>query len=204
MIINCDEKPLPWKGFKKHYNKENENFVYTRDYDKMLQIFQYVDQQKPDVDLIVVDTVFYAIMNEFMDKAKIKSFEKFTDMGLNVWRLIESVKYLKRDDLTVAFFSHTEREEFQRVFSAPGKLVKEKLKPEGLCTVVLEAQVDHTGDSPKFEFLTQHMGDGLAKAPEGMFPTRTIPNDMQYVLDCMHAYYEGEDIPEQKQENELA
>lgn len=172
--------------------------MYTRDYDKMLQIFKYVDEQKPEVNLIVVDTVFYAVMNEFMDKAKIKSFEKFTDMGLNVWRLVESVKHLKRQDLTIAFFSHTEREEFQRVFSAPGKLVKEKIKPEGLCTVVLESQVDHTGDSPKFEFLTQHMGDGMAKAPEGMFPGRTIPNDMQYVLACMNAYYEGDDIPEIK------
>ena len=48
------------------------------------------------------------------------------------------------------------------------------------------------------------MGDGLAKAPQGMFPTRRIPNDMQYVLDCMHAYYEGDDVPEPEKENELA
>lgn len=194
VIINADKKKLPWRGFKKSYNQENKNYVITRDYSRVNLILKDISENRPEVDLVFIDTLYYMIMEEFMGKAKLGGFDKYVDMGLHVWDMVNYITSL-RDDLTVVVTSHTDMEDFQRTFSAPGKLVKEKIKPQGLATVVLETTVEYIGETPKFHFMTQHEGIGFAKAPQGMFASRLIPNDIDYVLKCMKAYDEGEDIP---------
>lgn len=194
VVINADQKPLPWKGFMKEYNQEKKNLTATRDYDKIRAILKDINDNRPEITTVVIDTLYYIIMEEYMSKAKVMGFDKYTDMGLHVWNLIHYIKSL-REDLNVIITSHTDVEDFHRVFSTPGKLVKEKIKPEGLSTVVLETQVDYAGGKASFNFMTQHEGAGFAKAPEGMFPSKLIPNNLKYVLACVRAYYLGEDIP---------
>ena len=185
---------MPFKGNKKNYNREAKNFIETRDYEKIEKILTDVSANRPDVNVVVIDTLYYVIMEEYMNKAKTRGFDKYVDMGLHFWRLVNHCDSL-RDDLTVVMMSHTSTEEFgERGFDVPGgKLVKEKVKPEGLATVVLETDVEYSDHQPKFRFLTQHTGDGIAKAPEGMFPGRYIPNDLKYVIDCINAY--DNDVP---------
>lgn len=196
VVICPDQKDLPFKGHKKNYNKVAKNFTKTRDYEVIEKILNDVDRNRKDVKVVVIDTLYYIIMSQFMDKAKTKGFDKYVDMGLSFWKLMNHIDTL-REDLTVICMSHTSTEEFgERGFDVPGgKLVKEKVKPEGLSTIVLETEVEYKDGNPDFKFLTQHAGDGLAKSPEGMFPSRHIPNDLAYVVDCIKAYEMDEPVP---------
>ena len=192
---------MPFKGWKKGYNKNNKNYVLTRSYANILAILKDCSDNRPDIKTVIIDTVYYVIMAEFMDKAKKKGFDKYVEMGLNFWNLLNFIDTL-RDDMVVFIMSHTDTTEFNiREFAVPGgKLVKEKVKPQGLSRVVLETNVTYTDGKPKFEFLTQHSGDGLAKAPEDMFPGELIPNDLNYVRQCIVAYDDGDEVEPPKAE----
>lgn len=181
-----------------------ERFIRTRSYADALAILKKADESSK-VKNVIIDTVYYMIMDEYMDKAFIKNFDKYVEMGFNFWKLVNFIAEMKSDTFVV-LMSHTDTEDFQRVFSVPGgKLVKEKVKPEGLQTVVLETEVKYDEGVPSFQFLTQHRGDGIAKSPAEMFPGQNIPNDLAYVKACMEAYENGEDappLPESKKEVE--
>jgi hypothetical protein len=149
---------------------------------------------RPEIKTVIIDTIYYVIMQEYMDKAKKKGFDKYVEMGLHFWELLNLIDTL-REDLVVFIMAHTDTTEFNiREFAVPGgKLVKEKIKPQGLSRVVLETNVTYTDGKPKFEFLTQHSGDGLAKAPEDMFPGQLIENDLNYVRQQIMNYDDGEE-----------
>ena len=197
MISSDNQGGLPFKGWKKHYNKANRNFVLTRSYENIKNILLDCSNNRPEIKTVIIDTIYYVIMQEYMDKAKKKGFDKYVEMGLHFWELLNLIDTL-REDMVVFIMAHSDTTEFNiREFAVPGgKLVKEKIKPQGLSRVVLETNVTYTDGKPKFEFLTQHSGDGLAKAPEDMFPDQLIPNDLNYVRQQMMTYDDGdEEVP---------
>ena len=67
-----------------------------------------------------------------------------------------------------------------------GKLVDEKITPEGLFTIVLKTAVS----DGKYAFVTQNNGKDTVKSPEGMFTTYAINNDLKYVDEKIRNYYE--------------
>ena len=88
-----------------------------------------------------------------------------------------------------------------RVFpsrSRPGRFTKEKIVPEGLFTIVLYTECVMVDGKPTYYFTTQNSGNNTCKSPEGMFPDLRIENNLQYVLDCIRAYYQDEQLPAPK------
>jgi hypothetical protein len=76
-----------------------------------------------------------------------------------------------------------------------GKLVDEKITPEGLFTIVLKTVVSDN----KYAFVTQNNGKDTVKSPEGMFTTYAINNDLKYVDEKIRNYYElGEFLTDQE------
>ena len=67
-----------------------------------------------------------------------------------------------------------------------GKLVDEKITPEGLFTIVLKTAVS----DGNYAFVTQNNGKDTVKSPEGMFTTYAINNDLKYVDEKIRNYYE--------------
>lgn len=202
-VINCDEKDLPIRGWKTNYktvfstdNKLNiadSNIYSTTKPSQILSLLQYISKSKPEIKTVVIDTISMMMVSEFMDKAKEKGFEKFTQFALDVFSIIKSIDGL-REDLTVFVLAHTETmldAEGVRItqFMVPGgKLVGEKIKIEGMFTVVLYTDVVIEQNLPKYYFLTQNNGKNTCKSPEGMFQDLRIPNDFKYVQDKFTEY----------------
>lgn len=203
-IICPDEKAPPFRGWKKNYimknaegvfNPETCNYLKTTGWKSIQGAMNYVSKNRLDVKTIVIDTITYAMIAEFMEKAKTVGYTKFTEMGDNVYKTLKMIDGL-RDDLTVIVMAHTEVKTFngvdRTVFGVPGgKLVQDVVKPEGMFSVILETIVEKKGNDISYGFMTQNNTTNMAKSPADMFTGQVINNDMQVVLNSIKKYEEG-------------
>lgn len=205
-MICPDEKALPFRGWKKNYidkdatngmfNPNTCNFMKSTNWEKIRGAMLFVSKSRPDIKTIVIDTITYAMIGEFMEKAKTVGFAKFTEMGDNVYKTLKSIDGL-REDLMVIVMAHTEVKSFngvdKTVFAVPGgKLVQDVVKPEGMFVNILETVVEKKGNDVTYGFMTQNNTTNMAKSAHGMFPTAIIDNDMQIVLDTLQKFEDGE------------
>lgn len=211
-IICPDEKSLPFKGWKSMYktvyfdNGEKDmgktNFYKQTDPMKILGVLQLISQERTEIKVAIIDTITHMMISDFMQTIASRGaggdvFSKYTDMSKRVYDIFKIIDGL-RDDLTVIVISHTEETDLggtiKSEFKVPGgKLLKEKIHPASMFTVVLETMVERTPEGEtKYWLLTQNNGYSEAKSPEGMFPELKIPNDYKYVLECIDKYEKGE------------
>ncbi len=188
-LIAAMRKPLPFRGWREKWrevSKENKtgNFVITDDADEVRKYLIAISDRRPEVKTIVIDDSQYIMANEFMRCATEKGYEKFTRIGQGFWLIVMEASKL-REDLTVIFLQHEDTDESGTVKAKTiGKMLDDKITLEGMFTIVLRA----AKRDGKHVFLTQNGGNDTVKAPEGMFPHAEIENDLNLVLDAIHAY----------------
>ena len=172
-IINVGKKPLPFRSQIKPFNSDN----YTKIVDVM---------QNAKVKSIVIDDCQYLMANEFMRNAKVTGYQKFTDIALNFWSLVQIVIDQLPDDVIVYFLGHIERDaNGNEKFKTIGKMLDEKITIEGLFTIVLKTVVS----DGKYQFSTQTNGMDTVKSPLGMFTEPLIENDLKMVDETIRDYY---------------
>jgi hypothetical protein len=110
--------------------------------------------------------------SEFMNRALEKGYDKFTEIALHVWKIIEKAQAC-RDDLTIIFLSHSETS-------------NDKITVEGLFTIVLQSGLK----DGEYVFKTQGDERTIAKSPMDMFAKIFIPNDLQLVVSSINKYNE--------------
>ena len=172
-IINVGKKPLPFRSQIKPFNSD--------DYSKIVGVMQ-----KAKAKSIVIDDCQYLMANEFMRNAKVTGFQKFTDIALNFWSLVQIVIDQLPDDVIVYFLGHIERDaNGNEKFKTIGKMLDEKITIEGLFTIVLKTVVS----DGKYQFSTQTNGMDTVKSPLGMFSEPLIENDLKMVDETIRDYY---------------
>jgi hypothetical protein len=197
-IINVANKPLPFKGWKKKYTLWSKDNPTGNMYDKsnpesIEACLKYINEKRPEIKTIVVDDWQYMSSFEFFDKAQEKGYEKFTSIGAHLARIARMPKEM-RDDLIIYFLTHAEEAtdmEGKRKFKAKiiGKMIDEKLTLEGLFSIVLFAKAKKNKEGEmRYVFETQTTGDNTCKSPREMFANFEIPNDLQFVSDCIKDY----------------
>lgn len=171
-IINVSKKPLPFRNSLKT--------ICTDDYQKIANVLT-----KATVKTVVIDDCQYLMANEFMRNAKVPGFQKFTDIGLNFWNLIQLVINQLPADTVVYFLAHTETDaNGNEKMKTIGKMLDEKITVEGLFTIVLKTCVK----DGRYTFTTQSNGTDTVKSPMGMFPAE-IENDLKFVDDTIREYW---------------
>lgn len=195
-IVNVVGKDLPFKGWKSKYTPYNKadntgNMIETHQSNSIVNFLKHIDSTRPDIKTIVIDDAQYLMSYDFMARAKEKGFDKFTDMALNYFNVINTAKSLRKD-LTVFVMSHVESGtdvygDKKVKIKTLGKLIDDKITIEGLFTIVLLAQKEIEDEKVKHYFLTNNDGSSTCKSPKGMFDEK-IPNDLQYVLSKIEEY----------------
>jgi hypothetical protein len=90
------------------------------------------------------------------------------------------------DDVIVYFTSHTDTDtDGNTKIKTIGNALDKYIAVEGLFMIVLGTVV--VNDS--YYFATQNSGNDTLKSPDGMFPSKWIPNDLKYVGDKIRNYY---------------
>lgn len=186
IIIDVVGKGLPFQNWRKAYNKKNKNYLVEINASKIFNYLKTFSKNFPKIKNIVIDDFQYIMSDEFMNRAKEKSFEKFTEIGLNAYKILRVSRQL-RNDLNVIILGHeAESENRTRRMKTIGKLLDDKITPEGLFNYVLFSEFTEDG----YKFRTHGNGLTTAKTPLGMFEDDYIENDLKLVLEKI-SNYEG-------------
>lgn len=184
LLIQVVRKPLPFRSEKwKHFDKEkqpNGNIFVTDGWETIIKLSKGTRRK-----VIVIDDFQYLLANEFMRRSDERGFDKFTEIGRHAWEVIMALNNLA-PDVRVYVLSHTQEEESGRVkMKTIGKMLDEKITPEGLFTIVLRAE----SSDNEYKFRTRNSGNDTTKAPMGMFDSDRIDNDLAAVDDVITEYY---------------
>lgn len=187
--INMERKPLPFK--------DGKPFKYMGmpkswgEFKKML--IEY--GSNPEIERIIIDSQTMAF-NALNKEAAVnfQGFEVYKAYNRQVHEYIEILKNIEKD---VIVFSHdewlkVEGEGKKRMMSVHGKEFEGKIEQH--FTIVLYTGARMKDGKPQY-FLKTFEIDTSTKVPEGMFPDKNgnnhleIPNDGNYIFDCMSEYY---------------
>ena len=171
-VINVSGKPLPFRTAMKTLNTDN--------YEK-IRAAMYKTERKS----IVIDDATYLMVDEFMRTVKVTGFQKYNDLALNYFTLINQAAALP-DDRIVYFLGYSEVDaNGNEKFKTIGRLLDEKVTLEGKYTIVLKTVVQ----DGKYLFSTHNSGQDTVKTPIGMFGDDLIPNDLAAVYKVIREYY---------------
>ena len=205
LIINILNKPLPFKGWKKHYlpikskdDLKKGNYLATSDYGVIIETINYFDQNRKEIINVVIDDFQYLMADNFMKDALKSGYDKFNKLAKRTYDVINAGMGM-RDQVNFIILTHSEIVETQDFgtsykMKTIGKMLDDKVKLEGLFTVLLYGKSSWDGKQGIAirNFVTNRDGQYPAKSPFRMFDKLYIPNDLGKVLKTMNAYYEGE------------
>lgn len=184
-IINVLGKELPFKN--------NHKTLVTDDYDTIL--YNAKNSRKKT---IVIDDSNYLITREFIRKATLTGYQKFTDMACNYDGLVEGKQDTKgkkiQDGLkdipgkkVIFMFMHEDYDENGNIVPKTiGKMLDEKINIQGLFTIVIRA----VNDNGNYKFILKSNGQDCVKTPIGMFEQSEMENDLKEVNRIIREYYE--------------
>lgn len=187
--IDADLKGLSWKGWKKTFNVEAKNYIKCNDKDKVLFILRGINEKRPDIKTVVIDTMNGIMIADEMARMKEKGYDKWTDLAVAVMGIMDAALDT-RDDLNVVMVFHTQtvRDDNGNTWTTIktngqklGKIVLESKLP----IVLLAKCVDGN-----YIFETQ-ANNSTAKSPMGMLD-KQIPNDVAAVIEALKKYEEDD------------
>ena len=201
-IIAPDKKSLPIKGWRSKYTTvktiegktdlTKSNYLEIDDPAQIIAVLNYISANRPEIDVVVLDTISHIMTSEFIKKAKQAGYQKFTDLAVDIYNICKTISMM-RSDITVFVTGHTE----VNIDADGGKLTKlrtigkmldEKITVESLFTNVLFTSIDLKDAKNPYGFETQTNGYTTAKSPMGMFDDPRISNDYNYVLEQIKKY----------------
>ena len=173
MVFNVANKPFPFREKLDRIDKSGYR-----------AIFEEFKAQK--YKRYVVDDSQYLLAFESFAKAKENGYQKFTDIALNFWNLVQMVIKDLPSDVIVYFLGHIERDNNgNEKFKTIGRMLDEKITLEGMFTIVLKTLVQ----DGKYMFTTQTNGMDTVKSPVGLFDSITIDNDLKFVDTKIREFY---------------
>ncbi|UNU74144.1 ATP-binding protein [Moraxella nasovis] len=171
-FFNVVGKRLPFKG-------ANFKTVVTDNTDEICYLLV-----KSKAPIIVIDDFQYLMSNRFMRDSDIKGFDKYTANGKGIWNILNTINYHMKDYQRVYILSHTDEVDGKTKLKTIGKMLDEKITPEGMVGIVLQTHIDNG-----HYFITQNNGHTTVKTPFEMFDDVLIPNDLNFVDDAICDYY---------------
>lgn len=186
--VDADKKGLSWKGWRKNYNRENENYWATDSVEVTIGLLTKINtaEKFKRIKTFVIDTINGLMVADEMRRSKEKGYDKWVDLAASVYGLIDYALTC-RPDLTVIFVAHsqTDRDDagfsFSHIKTSGRKL--DKIVLESKFPVVLFCK----GGNGEHVFEV-HANNSTAKTPLGAFDTDTVPNDIVPVLQALSDY----------------
>lgn len=194
-LINVLNKPLSFRGNSYEINK---NMISTSDWSVVGKTIIEIGQKKPEIKTIIIDDAGFIMTTELFNRSSEKGYEKFTEIGTHMQRILSCAKD-QREDLTVIFIFHEDDDTSDRIkvskkVKTIGMMLEDKYNPLGVVTIALFTNVDFNKDGEAvYSFITNRtLINGViipAKSPEGMFDSLKIPNDLDLVIKKIKQYY---------------
>ena len=141
--------------------------------------------RKSVAPIIIIDDFQYLMSNQFMRDSDIKGYDKYTQNGKNIWQILNTISYEMKPYQRVYILSHTDEVDGKTKLKTIGKMLDEKITPEGMVGIVLQTHIENGNH----HFVTQNNGFTTVKTPYEMFADNLIPNDLELVDNAICEYY---------------
>lgn len=184
ILLQCIPKMLPFRatGWKLNGKELPDGSVQRGNiirFDAWVAVLDSINRMvlSKTRRVLVIDDFQVVMQHENMMRAYQTGYQKFTEMADHVWQIIMAATRLP-DDFRVYFLAHTEESDGKIRMKTTGKMLNEKLTPEGYFSIVLRA-IKKDG---KHVFLIKGDDNDTAKAPPDLFPGLTeMDNDLKAV-----------------------
>ena len=180
-IYNVAGKPLPFRGGTQLNRADNVSYNI---------IMQNMSKKK--FRCYVIDDSQYLLAFELFGRIAEKTYDKFTEMAVHFYDLIQFVIRQMPPDCIVYFLHHTDDIDGKVKAKTVGKMLNEKLTVEGLFSIVLMAK----NLDGRYIFRTHSDGRDTVKTPMGMFEQDEIDNDLKAVDAAIREYYSMKGLKE--------
>ena len=195
VIINTDQKALPFRHFSAKYSEEKRNYRKTSDINIVISTLQKVNTL-PHVKTVIIDTWSRIMTDTVMSQSfrAEKGFDKWSKMAAAQYDLINTINDVMRDDIIVYLLAHPETHYDEAGFASErigvqGKML-ERFVPESFSTIVLYAEIVKSPGQPnRHVFRTVSSGNDTCKTPLEMFEDNLIDNDLVEVNQAIREYY---------------
>lgn len=174
VIYNVAGKPLPFRGGTQLLRADNVS------YNTIMQ-----NMSKKKFRCYVIDDSQYLLAFELFGRVAEKTYDKFTEMAVHFYDLIQFVIRQMPPDCIVYFLHHTDDIDGKVKAKTVGKMLNEKLTVEGLFSIVLMAK----NLDGRYIFRTHSDGRDTVKTPMDMFEQDEIDNDLKAVDTAIREYY---------------
>ena len=181
VIYNVAGKPLPFRGGTQLNRADNVS------YNTIMQ-----NMSKKKFRCYVIDDSQYLLAFELFGRVAEKTYDKFTEMAVHFYDLIQFVIRQMPPDCIVYFLHHTDDIDGKVKAKTVGKMLNEKLTVEGLFSIVLMAK----NLDGRYVFRTHSDGRDTVKTPMGMFEQDEIDNDLKAVDAAIREYYNMKGLKE--------
>lgn len=186
-LLNVASKPLPFKNGKKFQKVNNA------DYPTIIKALRKATRKT-----YVIDDSQYLMAFDSFARAGQKGYDKFTDMAVNFYNLLQLIIKDTPPDVIVYLLHHTEESDNGDIKAKTiGKMLDQQLTVEGLFSIVLMTKISEG----KYYFITRSDGHNPVKTPMEMFDSELIDNDLKMVDTAIRGYY-GLNDNEEETENE--
>ena len=178
-LINVEGKPMPFRhGFK-----------YSMKCDDVPKILEAISKLPPTIKTVVIDDCGYIMTHYFMKNHRNMKgnaqFDMYNQMADDMVSLINGIKELP-DDFIVYLMFHEETSDYgDTKLLTIGKLLDQKAPLIGMVTIALRCM----SDGGRHFFRTVTDGSDISKAPEEMFSSEEIDNDLKAVDAAIREYY---------------
>jgi hypothetical protein len=195
-IINVLDKPLPFRGSAKKYraackDHPNGNYYATDRATKIIELLDAIDSRRPEIKYVVLDDFGYVMTRHFMDTAMQKGYDKFSEMCVASWNVINRLKAMRPDILSFFTMHSDVKDDGVAKPKTIGKMTDEKVCIEGMVTYVFHSVIVDGA----YKFATNHNTAVMAKTPMGCFPDMLIDNDLLAIANTIRSYLD-EDVPQ--------
>ena len=181
VIYNVAGKPLPFRGGTQLLRADNVS------YNTIMQ-----NMSKKKFRCYVIDDSQYLLAFELFGRVAEKTYDKFTEMAVHFYDLIQFVIRQMPPDCIVYFLHHTDDIDGKVKAKTVGKMLNEKLTVEGLFSIVLMAK----NLDGRYIFRTHSDGRDTVKTPMDMFDQDEIDNDLKAVDAAIREYYNMKGLKE--------
>lgn len=181
VIYNVAGKPLPFRSGAQLNRADNVS------YDTIMG-----NMAKKRFKCYVIDDSQYLLCFELFGRTAEKGYDKFTEMALHFYNLIQFVIQKMPADCIVYFLHHTEDIDGRLKAKTIGKMLNEKLTVEGLFSIVLMAK----NIDGRYVFVTRSDGKDTVKTPMEMFAQPEIDNNLKAVDTAIREFYNMKGLTE--------
>jgi hypothetical protein len=183
LLIQPIRKPLPFRApeWKVRTPANPAGNIFQTDDSIKIE----TAMRKSTHEIVVIDDYQAVMVNELMSRSSETGYQKFNDIGKHAWNIFNAAGSLA-ENRRVYILAHTQTDDFGNIrMKTVGKMVDERIVPEGYFTIVLRTEVVND----KYMFSTQTNGQDCVKSPMGMFSEKYIDNDLAEVDKAIFSFY---------------